>query len=161
LPEMLWTCHVASALIGAGILLSLTRPVAVGLLFQVSIGIPAYLLDAISSGTTTPSSVAVHLVPPLLGFLSLRRAPYPPRCWLYALALFLAMQLVSYLATPPSLNVNVSHAPWPPFDRIFPAMWSYSAFNAALALILLLAGDALLRRVLRRAPPSIPKGAPT
>ena len=51
-----------------------------------------------------------------------------------------------YLITPPALNVNLAHAPWPPLAALFPQLWMSWAFNAAASLVALSAHDAWLRR---------------
>src|SRR5262245_30181321 len=156
--EMLWSCHVASALIAVGILARAPRPTAVGLLFHLAMGIPAYLLDAIATLSTTPTSILGHLVPALCAWPAVRRLGYPRLTLLSTWAFYLALQPLSYLLTPPDLNVNVAFAPWPPLAGVFQSPWAYRVFNAAMALLFLSLGDLALRRWRKdRAPAPAPE----
>src|SRR5205823_10181729 len=49
LPEMLWGCHLASLVVATSILLERPRGRAVGFLFYVAVGLPAWLLDLYAS----------------------------------------------------------------------------------------------------------------
>jgi len=153
LPEMLWSCYVASALLAVGILLRRPRLAAIGFLFEVALGLPAYLLEVAATRTTSPTSLLAHLAPLAAGVLELRRTGLPGRIVLPAWALYPLMIAVSRWATPPALNVNLAHAPWAPSAWAFPQLWMYWAFNSATALILLIATDFLLRRWL--GPPQV------
>ena len=44
LPEMLWSCHAATALVGLGLVLGSRRMVAAGFLFHAALGLPGFLL---------------------------------------------------------------------------------------------------------------------
>ncbi len=161
LPEMLWACYVASAILAAGILLRRPRLAAIGWLFEVALGLPSYLLDVAATGTTTPTSFLAHLAPASAGFLELRSSGLPRGIVLPAWLLYPVMIAVSRWATDPALNVNLAHAPWAPSAWAFPRLWMYWSFNAATALALLLGVDFLLRRWLgRRAPPTAGRRSP-
>ena len=56
------------------------------------------------------------------------------------------MQLVAHYTTDPTLNVNLSQAPWPGWDGILPGGYpSYWLFTTALTgIVLWLAGRILL-----------------
>ena len=43
-PEMLWSCHAATALVGLGLILDSRRLVAAGFLFHAALGFPGFLL---------------------------------------------------------------------------------------------------------------------
>ncbi len=146
LPEMLWVCYVASALLATGLLLGIPRLVGIGFLFQVAVGLPSYLLDLAATRTTTPTSVLGHVVPLAAGIWALRRIGLPRGILLPAWSLFPLMLAVSRWTTGAALNVNLAHAVWPPVARSFPNLWTYWTFNAALALALLFAAELSLRR---------------
>lgn len=145
LADMLWACHVATTAMGLGFLAGARRIVAVAFLFHVAIGCPAYLLDLIVSGTTTPTSVLVHVVPLALGGYSVRRSGLPPRSTLIAWIGWIVLQLSSYLLTDPALNINLAHAPWPPLARLVPGVWASRLLNAATALTFLVTAAAIVR----------------
>ncbi len=136
LSEMLWACHVASAVLAAGFLAGERRAVAVGFLFHLGVGLPAYLLDAVHNLTTTPTSVLVHALPLGLGGPVVRRTGLPWHALPAAWALWIAAQALTWF-TDPELNINLVHAPWGPLARLVPGAWEARALNALLALAFL------------------------
>jgi len=143
LGEMLWACHVASFLIGVGLLTGRTWLVAVGTLFHLAVGAPAYLLDVIVHRTTTFTSVLVHAVPPVAGLVFLRnRAPWPRWTPIAAASLYIVLIPISRWLTEPALNVNLAFTPWPPL-----AIWTRSPWPTWLGNV---AGMALVLPVFDR-----------
>src|SRR5207249_1214343 len=67
IAEMLWACHVASALIGVGLLTGRRAAYATGTLFLVSMGLPAYAIDLLAGARTTVTAVVAHAVPIVAG----------------------------------------------------------------------------------------------
>lgn len=141
LAELLWACHVCTALLGLGLLLGLWRLVAAAALFYVTVGVPAWLLEVVASGTTTASSLALHLATPLVGGLALRGRPPPRGTVALAFALYPAVLLLSRMLTDPARNINVAHAVWPAMSPYFPSLGLYWVFNGVLVLGSLLAGE--------------------
>ncbi|HEU5072577.1 MAG TPA: hypothetical protein VFU02_00355 [Polyangiaceae bacterium] len=147
LAEMLWACHVASLSIGLGILLRRIWLVAVGTLFHVAVGIPAYVLDVIVLGTTTFTSVLIHTLPPLAGLVVLRRdGPWPRWTPLAAASLYLALIPLSRWLTEPALNVNLAFRPWPPLAGLAMSPWLTWLGNAVGMAVVLPLFDGWLRR---------------
>jgi hypothetical protein len=145
LAEMLWACHVATSVIGLGLLAGAPRVVAIGFLFHAAIGCPAYLVDLVVSRTTTPTSVLVHVLPLTFGGLSVRRSGLPPRAPLIAWLFYLALQPVSFVLTDPALNVNLAHAVWEPIAGLVPGVWTSRLINATMALTFLVTAAAIVR----------------
>jgi hypothetical protein len=146
LPEMLWACHVASFIMVIGVASQQPRLTAIGLLFHAAVGLPSYLTDVVATHTTTPTSLMVHVVPIIVGVMALRSAGYPRGILLLAWALYPLMVFVSYLFTAPALNINLSHATWPPVATLLPHLWMQWAVNVVMALACMLAADTILRR---------------
>src|SRR5262245_61331720 len=73
LSEMLYACHVATALMAVGILLGRPEPVAPAFVFHVGMGAPALVLDIATSGIAQPTSILVHILPLVVGILVVRR----------------------------------------------------------------------------------------
>jgi hypothetical protein len=155
--EMLWACHIASLLIGVGLLTRRSLLVAVGTVFHLALGLPAYVLDLIVSRQAAVTSVLVHFVPPLAGFLALRReAPWPRWTPIAAGSLYVALIPLSRWLTEPVLNVNVAFAPWPPLASLTPSLWVSWLVNIGAIAVVLLAFDRslrLLRWMRRRSSP--------
>ena len=153
-PELLWTCHVTSALAAAGLLLGRHRLTALACLFHASVGFPAYVLDVAVHRHTTWQSALLHLFTLAATLPTVRQQGLPPRTWLSAWCLYLALLPGSYLLTPPALNVNLAHQGWVPlFGRPLgaPGSWLASATASAAALFL---GERVLRRLVAPAPRS-------
>jgi len=153
-PELLWACHVASALGGVGLLLRSRRLVALAFLFHVAVGAPAYALEVAASRTTTWESALLHLLTPAATWVVARHG-LPRRTWLAAWGLYLALLPLSFLTTPPGPNVNLAHGLWSPLFGAPGAAWvSWLVNGAAVGLALYLASRAL-RRWLPAAAPTV------
>jgi hypothetical protein len=148
LPEMLFTCHVATALMAIGLLANRPALTGIGFLFHLSVGLWAYLLDVCATRTTMPTSVLVHVLPLVFGLREARRKALPRWTPLAAFGLYAILLPLSYFGTPPALNVNIAHRPWPPVARWMPALWITWTLNLTGVLVSLLFWDALLRRAL-------------
>lgn len=147
LSDMLWACHWGSVLIGLGILAGSGSAVCAGLLFQMTLGIPAWLLGLLFSGELHHTSVLVHSFPPLAALLYLRGLQTLPRylavrAWL----LHPAALLVSIRYAKPELNVNMATEPWPPLAHLFPDLASFHVALVSLSLLML----SLMERAWRR-----------
>ena len=146
LPEMLWVCHIASFVLALGLLLGIPAFAAAGFLLHVSYGFPSYVLDVVATGVTTPTSVLVHGLTLVGGAFAVWRAGWPPGVAAPAWAFYLMWVPVCYWFTPPALNVNLAHAPWPPLAGVFPRLWMSWAANALQSLVSFLIADYILRR---------------
>ena len=155
LDEMLYSCHVASLCVAIGLLGRSPQRwrsrllVAAGFLFHLGIGWIAWTLDVLEAHTTTPTSVLVHFLPLLAGFLVFRVEPLPRGATAAAFAIYVVLQPVSYWLTAPEHNVNVAHAPWPPLEPLFPSMGVHRVAMAVFALAFLLAAELVFRRFMR------------
>ena len=150
LTEMLWACHWASIAIGLGLLAGSRAAVAAGLLFHLSLGIPAWLLGVFFSGEVQPTSVLVHSVPTLAAMVYLRGIEaLPPYTWLRAWMLHPAAIAVSARFAKPELNVNMAHAPWLPLEHLFPDLHFFHLAAISLSLIMLLLMNRGIERWLR------------
>ena len=145
--EMLWACHVATLLIGLGLLTHNIAIVAVGTLFHVAVGFPAYLLDVIVLRSTTVTSVLIHTLPPLAGLAVLRRgSPWPRWTPLAAGSLYVVLIPISRWLTEPALNVNLAFRPWLPIASLSASPWFTWLGNIAGMALALPVFDSWLRR---------------
>jgi hypothetical protein len=149
LPELLWLCHVASALLAVGLLASARWLVALGFLIHVGMGMPAFLVDVAFGERPSPTSWLVHILPLVAGGVALRHTGLPRRTWLAAWGTVLAMLVVSILATPPALNINLVHEAWGPTKDVLPGVWPVRIFHAVEALVLLFGAELVLQRFWR------------
>lgn len=129
--EMLYCCHLASALVALGFLTR--RPAWVGAfgLFHLAVGLPGWLLDVAVAGTTTVSSALLHLGTSAAGLRATWRGETPRWAPLAAGGLVLVGFALGRLA-PEALNVNVA---WRPYHPSLPIpLWLSHLGNLGLAV---------------------------
>ena len=151
LPEMLWSCHVATALVGLGLILESRRLVAAGFLFHAGLGFPGFLLLVLATKWFAAASAWVHLLPLAAGGAYLRGRKLERATILHSWLILPVMLPISYWLTPAALNVNLSHGPWGPVATYFPNRWFFYLGLGAVNLAALFLMRAILnRRALRR-----------
>lgn len=128
--EMLWICHVTSAMLALGLLFELPVLTGTGFLFHLAVGIPAYLLHLLVGGDSSPVSVLLHLFTPLFGWLAWRGRPLPAIAPWLAMGTFMGLMAICRWVTPASLNVDLAFHPWGPLAAL--GMWWGSALNMVL-----------------------------
>ena len=144
--DMLWACHIATLLIAIAGLTRVYWLASIGLLFHIGMGIPAYLIDVIATGSTTWTSILAHLFPAVVGLLIVKRHGYAKHNFAKTFLFVLLSQLLAYVATPPAQNVNLVFFVWEPVAAWFSNVWLYRICNLLFACSLLLPVHFLLRR---------------
>jgi hypothetical protein len=150
LPEMLYACHVATAILAVGVLFQRKELVIFGFSFHLGAGIWGYFFDLVAMRTTTWTSVLVHLTPLAIGFAEVRRSGLPRWAPWISFGFLISMMVVAYHFTPPALNVNLAHRAWAPVGPLASALWATWMVNIAFALFLILTTDWLVRKWLAR-----------
>lgn len=148
--EMLWACHVATAIMAVGVMLQKRELVLFGFSFHLGAGMWGYLFDLVAMQTTTWTSVLVHVLPLAVGFAEVRRSGLPRWAPWVSFAFLISMMIVAYYFTPPVLNINLAHRAWAPVERFSGALWATWLVNVGFALFLILSSDWLVRRWLGR-----------
>lgn len=144
--EMLWSCHLATAVIGVGLLAGWASWVTVGVLWLV-IGVPLWLLDLAAGGEFTPPSVLTHVGGLAVGLVGLRQLGVPTGSWWKALLALAVLQQLCRWITPAPANVNVAFAVWAGWERWFPSFRVYLVFLFVVLGIVFFAAESLLRRL--------------
>jgi hypothetical protein len=144
LPEMLWMCHVAACMLAVGLVFDWAALSAVGFLYQLAVGVPAYLLHLASGGDTTWVSFVLHLSSPVCGWLALRGRVLPRPTAVLAMASFGVVAVSCLLFTPEALNINLAFRPWAPLSTL--GVWPSRVGNAGLMLAQLVAVQWLFNR---------------
>jgi hypothetical protein len=147
--EMLFGCHVASACIAVGLLLDQRWLVAPGLVFFVGVGLPSWLIYAMNATDVTPLQITAHILPPVVALRFVLSKGVPTGSAGAAWGVFLLLQLVSYYATAPKLNVNLAHRPSPEIARVVTSPMLARLVVAGLSLVTLVAAELGLRQVVR------------
>lgn len=146
LPEMLWSCHVATALVGLGLVTGSRRLVAAGFLFHAALGFPGFLLLVVAKQWFSAASAWVHVLPLAAGGAYLRGRELPRSTVLHSWLVLPLMLPISYWLTPAALNVNLAHGPWGPVAAYFPNRWVFYLLLAMVNLAALLLMRAILNR---------------
>src|SRR5262245_49869054 len=81
---LLWGCDLAVAVMALGLVAGLHAVVAVAFLFHVAVGLPAFTVAVLTHFEPGPTSIAIHLLPPIAGGLSVARRGLPRGAALWA-----------------------------------------------------------------------------
>lgn len=142
--DLLWACHLAAALIGAGLLAASPAVNAVGTLWLCA-GVPLWLLDLAGGAPFYPTSCLTHLVGLAIGLYACTRLGVPRGAWWMALAGLLALIGLSRALTPARANVNVAFAIYPGWETYFPSHPVYLMAMMLLAAVHFLVTGLILR----------------
>jgi hypothetical protein len=145
LPELLWACNVASFGIVLGLWFGNLHLVGMGFLWHLCVGEPGWLYGVWYRGWPGWTSVMVHTLPTLAAAWALKRQGLPRSAPYLACGLFVLLVPVSYLLTPPEMNVNLAHQRLWFLQQRFPGVWEHRAAFTLGLLMLLLVGDTLAR----------------
>lgn len=122
--QVLWLCHLANLLLALGLFAGDAPLIRIAVLFVV-FGIPPWAVDMWVIKIVTPVSVFSHLGGLALGLFVISKVRMPAGNWLRAMFVFLFIQLLSRLFTPPALNVNTAHRIYEIWTSIVSAYWQY------------------------------------
>jgi hypothetical protein len=146
-PEnALWACHLASVLVGAGLVFRSPSANAIGFLWLV-LGVPLWLTDLAGGAPFLATSLLTHVGGFVLALYGLALLGMPEHAWWKAIVAFVALQQVTRVLTPPAANVNLAFAVWPGWEGRFASYRSYEAMLVAAGLV----GFFVVERVTRRA----------
>jgi hypothetical protein len=146
-PEnLLWACHVAALAIGVGLLGGWATPAAIGVIW-LAVGVPLWLIDVLTGGEFTPTSILTHVGGLVVGFVGLRHLGMPAGAWWKALLAMLALQQLCRWVTPAEANVNVAFSVYPWMQPYFASYARYFLAMTALFAGLFFAADYALRKL--------------
>ncbi len=153
-PELLWACNVSSLILVAALWFDWAPGLGLALVWHLCVGEPGWIAGIAARGWAFPgwTSVAVHTLPPAFAILGLRGRSLPRASAALALVMFVVLVPPSHYFTPVALNVNLAHQRLGFLAARFPGNWDYRLAFCVGLLGLLLLGQALLQRALRRAP---------
>lgn len=141
---LFWGCHVASILIGFGLLLN--RPVlnAAGVMWLV-LGDFMWVLYLAGGGDLYPTSILTHVCALFVGLRGARIMDVPRHAWALALGMMLALAAITRLATPARENVNLAFRVHEGWEGIFPSYPLYVLVLLSLSAALYFVTGKLLR----------------
>jgi len=121
--NMLWMCNVGNLLLAFGLFFNWPVVIRVAGIWMIP-GLVVWFLYVYLEGVFLTSTLA-HIGGLIVGLLALRRVGVDRRAWLYALAWYFVVQLVSRFVTPDELNVNVSKRIYAGWERSFGTYWKF------------------------------------
>ena len=142
---MLWMCNIGNLLLAVGLFFNQPLLVRVAVIWLIPGLFVWFFYVALAWGLILSSTLA-HVGGILVGIIAIKKVRMDRKAWLYALGWYLFIQLLSYLLTPPEMNVNVSHSVAPGWEQTFNAYWKFwLALTLPTALLLWLLGRLLNR----------------
>ena len=155
--HMLWMCNIGNLLLAVGLFIDEPLLVRVAVIWSIPgiiiwaryVVAEWFQYSVIDWGAVTASTLA-HVGGLTVGMIALARVRMDRLSWLFSLAWFIALQLVSHAAAPPELNVNVSRYVYESWRGAFNAYWKFW-----LVLVMVVTATLwLIAAVLRRFWPS-------
>jgi hypothetical protein len=150
IEQLLWACHVATAVIAVGLVTGRPWVIAIGTVFHAGQGIPAYSLELLAGGAIIWTSVLLHILPVTFGGLALWGTPLPRNIILPAWLLTPITMIAAYFLADPALNVMLVHEPFPMMAPVMPNRAALWLGNIALSLGFISGGWLVLRWLWRR-----------
>ena len=156
-PEHAWlllsACDVAAIVCAVGAITGRLDVVAIAGLFALAVGLPSYAIGLATTNPINPTSLAVHVVPAIMGIVAISRRGVPRRAALIAWCAYVLVFVAGYMFPPHELNINMASKVWPPLARVFPTTLAFHAGLLAITAGLLFVGELIAVRA-RRAPPA-------
>ena len=103
---LLWGCDASTIAIAAGLLFGAYRLFAAGALFQIAIGMPAFIVGLATVYVPNVTGVGVHTLPSIIGGVVIARRGLPGRPAIAAAAGYVGLMAASYRFAPAAENVN-------------------------------------------------------
>jgi len=143
--HIIWSCHLACLLVGIGLLIRLPWLYAVGF-FWLTVGVPLWLLNVITSLDFMLTSTCSHIGGIIIAIYGLRFEKMPRFSWAAATAGLVILGCISRLVTPQHANVNLSFAVWQGWEDKFPSYFWYVVMLVAIAAFTFWVLELIVRR---------------
>lgn len=157
--QVFWMCNIGNLVLAIGIFLNertVIRVAAIwmvpGVLVWIAYVVPTWGILFTGQASLGQlfgilASTLAHLGGFSVGMLVLRRVRMDSRAWVYAFAWYFVLQLISRIATPAPMNVNVSHQVQAGWESSFSAYWKFWVVLTVLVAICLGALTTILKLV--------------
>ena len=135
--QVFWMCNIGNLVLAIGIFLNKRTVIRVaaiwmvpGVLVWIAYVVPTWGILFTGQASLGQlfgilSSTLAHLGGFSVGMLVLRRVRMDGHAWLPAFAWYFVLQLISRIATPAPMNVNVSHQIQAGWEQSFAAYWKF------------------------------------
>ncbi len=140
LGHVLWMCNIGNLVLAIGFFFCNPMLIRVAFLWMIP-GLIVWIVYVVLAWGIFLSSTLAHVGGVVVGLIGLRRVGMDRHTWFYALLWYFVMQIVSRLATPAKLNVNVAHAIEDGWRQNFDRYWKFwLVLTLVVAVILWLVG---------------------
>ncbi len=130
-PEnLLWSCHVATVLVGIGLLRGSATLNAIGFVWLV-VGDLIWIIDLHNGAEFLPTSICTHGGGLILSLIGVKTLGMPRQVWWKAVLGLWMLQDVTRQTLPPDGNVNLAFGLWPGWEHVF---GSYLVFEVLMLL---------------------------
>lgn len=144
--HIIWSCHLACLMVGIALLLRLPWLLAVGF-FWLTMGVPLWLLNIITSRDFMLTSTLSHIGGLIVAVYGLRFEIMPRLSWAAATAGFVVLGAFSRLVTPRHANVNLSFGVWQGWEDKFPSYFWYVVMLLTIAAFSFWMLEIIVRRI--------------
>ena len=122
--NLLWMCNIGNLLLAVGLFLNHRELIRATAIWAIP-GLGIWARYVLFEYDFVVSSALAHVGGIVVALMVLRRVRMDRIAWVYAFAWYLFMQIVSRLATPSVLNVNVSHRVQTGWENAFSSYWKF------------------------------------
>lgn len=143
---LLWVCHIATVLVGVGLIFDAPLPNAAGVLW-LCFGNGMWLLYLAGGGDLYVTSLLTHVGGLVIGLAGVRMMGMPRRTWLWSLAGVLLLQEVSRLFTPERFNVNLAFRVHEGWEHLFHSYGWYMLFLTAVTGLVFFGAEKVVNRL--------------
>jgi hypothetical protein len=105
------------------------------------------LVGVLTTWVPVFTSVGIHLLPLGLGGMSVARNGLPRHAALVAFSGYALLLVLSFVLSPPALNINLVHTVWPPIAHLFSHRATYHIAFLAAVLAVLAVGEWTIRKL--------------
>ena len=141
--HLLWMCHIASLLVGFGLLFGWADANVVGFLWS-SFGTPLWILDVATGGQWYSTAVLTHGSGVIIGFIGVQRLGLPRAAAFKAVAAYVPLWALTRAVTPPSANVNVAFSVYEGWQTWFTSYPPYFVMLLGFGLVTFIAAEKML-----------------
>jgi hypothetical protein len=141
--HLLWMCHLASLLVGFGLLCRWPNANVIGFLWSC-VGTPLWILDTVTGGQWYTTAVLTHGSGIIIGFIGVQRLGLPRAAALKAIAAYVPLWALTRAVTPPAANVNVAFSVYEGWQTWFTSYPPYFAMLLGFGLLMFIAVERML-----------------
>jgi hypothetical protein len=131
---MLWICNIGNLILAIALFINHATLIRVVALWTIP-GLVIWFVYVVMSWGVFLSSTLAHVGGLIVAMIALRRVGMDRFGWIYSMAGYLVIQLVSRWLTPAVLNVNLAHSVQDGWATTFGSYWKFWIVITFVALV--------------------------